>query len=74
MPKLFVATTSMVADGTQITEGDTIQEGHPLMLGREKFFRPFRPTFTHQEPPKRVGVAPASPAPKAPATRPKPQG
>lgn len=73
MPKLFVATTSMIVDGVSVTEGDTITEGHPLMRGREKFFAPFRPTFTHAEPPQRRSVAP-SPAVRRPSvSRPKPK-
>ncbi|MCC6619477.1 MAG: hypothetical protein IT341_10625 [Chloroflexi bacterium] len=74
MPKLFVATTSLVIDGVSVTVGDTITEGHPLMRGREAFFAPFKPTFTHSEPPQRTSIAPSSPVARRPAvTRPKPK-
>jgi len=76
MAKLYIAITSFVSAGVRITEGDTITEGHPLMLGREAMFRPFRPTFAHTPAAPEVQRRASTPRPptvtRPAAHRPKP--
>lgn len=64
--KVYIATTSFVANGVSVTEGDTVTEGHPLMLGRESLFRPFRPTHTHSVHAPEVSRRASAPHARAP--------
>lgn len=61
MLRIFVAKQafSVIIDGSPIvvSPGDTVREGHPIMVGREFFFAPQRVKFEHMPPAKK-------PAPK----------
>lgn len=73
MPKILVATTSMVVEGVTITVGDTIAANHPLVRGREQFFAPWKPTFTYSEPAHVTPQVRTPAAPRTPASRPTPR-
>ena len=64
-PEVLVATTSFLVGSVRVTQGDTIQAGHPLLRGRAQFFKPFQVTFPFTPAVEPEPKAPAKPAPKS---------
>ena len=44
-PQIMEAVHPFVWHGLSVSVGNTVVAGHPLVAGREQFFRPFTPTF-----------------------------